>query len=102
MRQHVRVTPRSDFHLTAAFPLPDDIEKRTSILRPGCDCAAVLSRFELSKIARDLADVQSKAVDKKLSLEGRPSQITEVRDVADIVRALEAKKVITQIEVESG
>lgn len=33
----------------------------------------------LSRVARDIQDVQSKAVEKKQTLEGKPSIITEVR-----------------------
>ncbi len=56
----------------------------------------------LSRVARDVADVQAKSIDKKLALEGRPNVITETRNVADIVRALEAKGVLKQVEVTQG
>jgi hypothetical protein len=55
-----------------------------------------------SKVARDLADVQAKSVDKKLSLEGRPTQITETRNPEEIIRALEGMRVIKRVEVEQG
>lgn len=47
-----------------------------------------------AKVARDLADVVSKSVHNKLALEGRPTHVTEVRDVAQIVAALERKGII--------
>lgn len=52
----------------------------------------------LSRVVRDLADVQAKSIDKKLSLEGRPTKITEVRDVGEIVRALESKGILKELE----
>ncbi len=42
-----------------------------------------------SKTARDLADVVSKSVEKKALLEGKPTSVTENRNVADIMNALE-------------
>lgn len=48
-----------------------------------------------ARTARDLADVIAKSVDKRLALEGRPTRITEHRDVDEIVRSLEAKGIIT-------
>lgn len=51
----------------------------------------------LSRVVRDLADAQSKAVEKKLSLEGRPTVITENRGPDEILKALEAKGIVLQI-----
>ena len=48
----------------------------------------------LSRVARDAQDVQSKAIEKKLSLEGRPGIITETRTAPEIIRALEQKGVL--------
>lgn len=56
----------------------------------------------LSKVARDIADVQSKAVDKKLSLEGRPTHIVEQRTPDEIIRQLERKGVVKRVEIEQG
>ena len=53
----------------------------------------------LSRVARDVADVQAKAIEKKMTLEGRPSVITETRNAAEIIGALERMKVVKQIEV---
>jgi hypothetical protein len=55
----------------------------------------------LSRVARDLQDVQSKAIEKKLSLEGRPSVITETRTAPEIIRALETKGVLKQVDAVS-
>ena len=43
-----------------------------------------------SKVARDLADVKAKNIDKRLSLQGRPTSIIETRRPEEIIRALEA------------
>lgn len=53
------------------------------------------SAKEPSKIARDLSQVKSQSVDKRLSLQGRPTQITEKRDINEIVRALVGLKVVS-------
>lgn len=44
----------------------------------------------LSRVARDVQDVQAKAIDKKLALEGRPSVITESRTAPEIIKKLES------------
>lgn len=59
-----------------------------------------------ARVARDLSQVMSQSVEKRLAVQGRPTQIVEHRDVGEIVRALEAMKVIqvvdsTAIEVTS-
>jgi hypothetical protein len=41
-----------------------------------------------SRVARDLSQVMSQAVDKRLAIQGRPTQITEHRDVNEILRQL--------------
>jgi len=56
----------------------------------------------LSRVARDVADVQAKAVDKRLAIEGRPSRVVEHRDAAEIIRALEQKRVLKSIDVVQG
>lgn len=53
---------------------------------------------EPAKIARDLSQVKSQSVDKRLALQGRPTQITERRDVNEIVRALVGMKVVQVAE----
>lgn len=51
-----------------------------------------------SKVARDLADVMAKNVDKRLALEGRPTQITENRDIGEIINSLVAMKVASRVD----
>lgn len=44
-----------------------------------------------SKMARELQQVTTQAVDKRLALQGRPTQIVEKRNADELVRALESK-----------
>jgi hypothetical protein len=55
-----------------------------------------------SKVARDLADVKAKNIDKKLALESRPSQIVETRNTDEIIRALEGMNVVKRVEITQG
>ncbi len=48
----------------------------------------------LSRVARDIADVQTKAVDKMLTLQGRPTSISETRSAPEIIRKLQQMGVI--------
>ena len=41
-----------------------------------------------SRVARDISQVKTQSIDKRLALQGRPSQVIETRDVAELVRAL--------------
>jgi hypothetical protein len=50
---------------------------------------------EPAKVARDISQVKAQAIDKRLALQGRPTQITEKRDVNEIVKALVGMKVVT-------
>lgn len=54
------------------------------------------------RAARDMADVRSKATDKLLSLTGRPTKITEHRDVGDIMRKLQRLGVVEQPVIEGS
>ena len=57
------------------------------------------------RAARDLSQVMAQAIDKRLALQGRPTQIVEHRDIAEIVRALVSKGVVEVIDstaVEEG
>lgn len=54
-----------------------------------------------AKVARDLSQIRSQAIEKKLSLEGRPEKITESRSPEEIVRALEGLGVARQVTIES-
>lgn len=53
-----------------------------------------------SKVARDLAQVRTQGIDKRLALEGRPTSITESRSPDEIVRALEGMGVAKQVAIE--
>lgn len=51
-----------------------------------------------SRVARDLSQVRSQAIDKRLALEGRPTKITETRNVEEVVRALEGLGVVKAVD----
>lgn len=55
-----------------------------------------------SKVARDLADVMAKNVDKRLALQGRPTQISEHRNTDEVIRALEGMGVATRVAIEGA
>lgn len=52
-----------------------------------------------ARMARDLQQITTQAVDKRLALQGRPTQITEKRNVDELVRALESLGVAQQADV---
>lgn len=54
-----------------------------------------------ARVARDLADLKAKNVDKRLAVQGRPTQIVETRKMGEIVKALEGLGVARQVTVES-
>lgn len=54
-----------------------------------------------SRVARDLSQLRTQAIDKRLALQGRPSQIVENRNVDELVRALEGMGVAEQVSIES-
>lgn len=51
-----------------------------------------------SRMARDLSQVKSQSVDKRLALQGRPTQITERRDIRQIVNKLQQMGAVKVIE----
>jgi hypothetical protein len=60
-----------------------------------------------SKVARDIADVKAKNIDKRLALQGRPTTITQDRSIEELTRALVGMGVaqvvdVTVIEEETG
>jgi hypothetical protein len=55
---------------------------------------------DTARAARELSQVMTQAIDKRLAIQGRPTQITEVRDVAEILRALSEKGIVTIIEAD--
>ncbi len=58
------------------------------------------SAREPAKMARDISQVKAQAIDKRLALQGRPTQITEKRDVNEIVRALVGMRVLQVASLE--
>jgi hypothetical protein len=54
-----------------------------------------------SKVARDLADVKAKNIDKRLALQGRPTVITQDRSIEELTRALVSMKVAEVVDVTS-
>lgn len=53
-----------------------------------------------SRVARDLSQIRTQAIDKRLALQGRPSQIVEKRSPDELVRALEGLGVARQVTLE--
>jgi hypothetical protein len=53
---------------------------------------------EPARAARDLSQVTQQSVDKRLAIQGRPTEIREVRDVAEIIKALEGKGIVSVID----
>lgn len=51
--------------------------------------AGRVSAGDLPKAARDAMQIATQATDKRLALQGRPSQVVETRDVGEILRALQ-------------
>ena len=54
------------------------------------------------KVAREVSQVRTQGIDKKLAQEGRPTSITETRNLDEVVRSLEALNVVRQVEVTQG
>lgn len=54
-----------------------------------------------SRVGRDLSQISSQMVEKRLSLQGRPTQIVEHRDVNEIVRALQGMGVLQVEAIDS-
>ena len=52
-----------------------------------------------SRVARDVQQVGTQAIDKRLALQGRPTSIVEKRSTDEIVRQLEALGVARQVDV---
>lgn len=53
-----------------------------------------------ARAARDLSQIRTQAVDKRLALQGRPTQISEHRSPDEIVRALEGMGVVKKVDAE--
>jgi hypothetical protein len=54
-----------------------------------------------SRVARDLSQVMSQQVEKRMSIQGRPTQIVEHRDVNQILAGLQALGVVKVDAIES-
>lgn len=54
-----------------------------------------------ARVARDLSQLRSQAIDKRLALEGRPTSITETRNQDEIIRSLEGMGVAKQVAIEA-
>lgn len=54
-----------------------------------------------ARVARDLSQIRTQAVDKKLALQGRPTQISENRSIDELVRALEGLGVAQRVDAEA-
>jgi hypothetical protein len=54
-----------------------------------------------ARVARDLSQVRSQQIEKRLALQGRPTHIVEKRSVDELVKALEGKGLATQVDAES-
>jgi hypothetical protein len=53
-----------------------------------------------SKVARDLSQVATQAIDKRLALQGRPTHVVETRNTEEILRKLEAMGVAKRFDAE--
>lgn len=51
-----------------------------------------------ARVARDLSHVHSQSIDKMLTMTGRPNQITESRELVNLVKSLEADGVIKVVD----
>lgn len=54
-----------------------------------------------ARAARDLSQIRTQAIDKRLALQGRPTEITQNRSVDAIVNALEGLKVAERVETKA-
>jgi len=54
-----------------------------------------------ARVARDLSQIRTQAVDKKLALQGRPTQISENRSIDELVRALEGLGVAQRVDADA-
>lgn len=54
-----------------------------------------------ARVARDLSQLRTQAVDKRLALEGRPTAIVEKRSPEEILARLEAMGVARRVDVET-
>jgi hypothetical protein len=53
-----------------------------------------------SRVARDLSQIRTQGIDKRLALQGRPTQITANRSLEEIARALEGMGVAQRVALD--
>jgi len=53
---------------------------------------------EPARAARELSQVTQQSIDKRLAVQGRPTQIVESRNIAEIIKTLEGKRILEVIE----
>jgi hypothetical protein len=98
-----RIAPKVEAALTS--DLLDESVKLTAVIDAAVEHSAELLEqgrvMDPAKMARDLSQVRNQAIEKRMSLEGRPTSITEVRKPEEIIRALEAMGVATQGVIEA-
>jgi hypothetical protein len=85
-----------------ANDLLDNAQRATAVITVAIDKTRELlddgKVQDPARVARDLSQVMAQAVDKRLAIQGRPTQITEHRDIDAIIRQLQAKGVIEVID----
>jgi len=98
-----KMAPRLEELLTA--DLLDESARSTTII------AMALQRTEErlvantiadpARVARDISQIRSQGLEKKLALEGRPEKITESRSLDEVTRALEGLGVARQVAIDA-
>lgn len=53
-----------------------------------------------ARVARDLSQIRTQAIDKRLALQGRPTTITSSRSMEEVLRQLESMNVVKRVDVE--
>ncbi len=96
------LAPKLEANLT--LKLGDEARRATSIVELALErTQARLQRNDISepwKVAREVSQVRTQGIDKKLALEGRPTAIHETRNTDEVIRQLEAMGVATQTVIE--
>ena len=91
---------REELALEGAFAndLLDNTKRSTTVIRLAIEETDKRLKTgnvaDPSRVARDLSQVMAQAVDKRLAIQGRPTQIVEHRDVGEIIRQLVALGVV--------
>lgn len=90
-REEVLTNDLLDVKVKATIALKLAIDQSTFMLNNGL-CV------EPWRVARDLSQVMAQATDKRLALQGRPTQIIEKRDPDETLRKLQSMGVVQVIE----